>query len=277
MKRTLLACVIGINCVSIAQATTIKQSIEKAISSNPRVLSQHYAVMADQHFIRQMQGQYWPSVDVTGGYGPEYANNTSTRGSAKGGSTQLDRQEGDIAIQEILYDGGKRSSQVDQKKAIKNYDGSNLTETKESVALSTAEAYINVLREQSVVDIYEAAIANDEQKVTNIEKGLDSGSNKASDAQLTRSMLALNKTRLSEAQTRLSEAANFYEQLVGEKPTKTMQKPMLPKSMPKTIEQAWDQGKVDNPGVLASGDQIENAKAKLRETKADYYPEELSA
>lgn len=275
MTKSILSASIAIISLGITQsmfATTINNSVDQALNQSPKVLSQRYQVMADNHFIRQKEGLYWPTIDLSGGIGRELADNTTTRADGFG-NNKFTAKEGSFKVSEKLWDGGSRASQVAQKQSTKASDDEVLLELKNAVALDTADAYMNVLREKEIVKVYQTALKEDEQMVASLEKGVARGASRASDAQLMRSMTALNKSRLQEAQTRLSQAENAYEEVVGEMPGKNLLKPAMPDSMPKTAEAAWEIGKVSNPSILSSKFLMDNARQVVDEKRAAYYPE----
>ena len=100
----------------LALATTIEESIQAALETNPEV----GVVAADREAIeqelRQAHAEYLPSIDVRGAAGPEYTDSPVTRNRDDEGDTEtLLRLESQVTLTQMLFDGFATQSEVQRQ------------------------------------------------------------------------------------------------------------------------------------------------------------------
>ena len=88
-----------------AQAVSLNEAIELAISTNPDigiVASNREAVDEE---LKQARGLYLPQIDLALGIGKEGTNDRTTRGSGRSDTLYLPRQEASVTLQPRLLGG----------------------------------------------------------------------------------------------------------------------------------------------------------------------------
>lgn len=109
-------------------ADTLTEVIQHTLETNPDILiSTNNRRAADQK-LKQAQGGYWPSIEMTGGYGRENSDNPTTR-NRTGGDITLTRQEIGLTLSQMLFDGFDVKHRVAQQKWLVNYAAYNVENT----------------------------------------------------------------------------------------------------------------------------------------------------
>jgi len=102
----LLSALFLVTCLPL-RADSIGSIIEEALQSHPLITSRSYAYDSSQHEEREALAPYFPTVDIRGSSGGEYADNSSTR-AVIGGSSSLWRTDGTLLASQLIFDGGDR-------------------------------------------------------------------------------------------------------------------------------------------------------------------------
>src|SRR5262245_45785203 len=101
----LLSCVVLSLTTSAAWAETLRQAVETAVTTHPKVLAadaQRRAVVQDRN---QARGGYFPSVDVNAANGREKTDSPDVRLTGAD-SVSLNRREAGVIVSQNLFAGG---------------------------------------------------------------------------------------------------------------------------------------------------------------------------
>ena len=117
-RAVLLGTALSVSGIAAAEAMSLKEAIQQAISNNPDigiVASNREAVDEE---LRQARGLYLPQIDLAAGIGRERTNDRATRSDGVGGdASTLTRQEASLTLQQRIFDGYESDSTVRREKA----------------------------------------------------------------------------------------------------------------------------------------------------------------
>jgi adhesin transport system outer membrane protein len=262
---------------SSARAGTLEETIEAALRTNPDV----GVVQADRKAIdqelRQARAQYFPSVDLRAAAGPEYSNsvttrNRTTRAQGSDASTTLMRWESQLTLTQVLFDGFAIQSEVDRQLGRISSAAYRVAETSEFIALDAVEVHLNVLRNQTLVEL---ARENLEQhrgllgQVADLER---QGGGSIADVHQAEARVAAAQSVLATSIGNLEDAKALYMSVVGS-PADALAESVAPVyALPERPEAAAGQASVDSPTVMIANADIEVAKAELQGSRSGYYP-----
>ena len=117
LKAALLGTALVLPGSLTAQAVSITEAIELALSTNPNigiVASNREAVDEE---LKQARGLWLPQIDLALGIGRERTNDRTTRASSPSHLT-LTREEASITLQQRIFDGFEANSTIDREKAL---------------------------------------------------------------------------------------------------------------------------------------------------------------
>jgi adhesin transport system outer membrane protein len=260
-----------------AIAGTLEESIQSALSTNPDV----GVVQADRRAIdqelRQARAGYLPSLDLRAGAGPEYSNsvttrNRVTRAPGSDASTTLMRWESQLTLTQMLFDGFATQSEVDRQLGRINSAAYRVQETAEFIALDAVETHLNVLRNQTLVELARQNLDQHRTLLGQVVELERQGGGSIADVHQAEAREAAAQSVLATTIGNLEDAKALYISVVGE-PAEALAESVPPVyALPESPEAAAGRASVDSPTVLIANADIEVAKAELEGSRAGYYP-----
>ena len=257
-----------------ALATTIEESIQAALETNPEV----GVVAADREAIeqelRQARAEYLPSVDLRGAAGPEYTDSPVTRHRRNGndGSTTLLRLESQLTLTQMLFDGFATQSEVQRQIARIDSASHRVQEAAEFIGLDAVEAHLDVLRNQALVELARENIEQHQRILGQVRQLEDRGAGSIGDVRQAESRLAEAENALATALGNLRDAEAFYLAVVGVAPV-DLEEGLIPlAAVPESPDAAASLASVTSPTVQIANADVDVAEAELRGARAGYYP-----
>lgn len=284
MKQKNIVTLAILPCLSLCvptqlQAEPLKDVVEKVIKTNPDILAttQHRRSVDEE--LKGAKGGYLPKVDLTLGYGKERTDTPSTRAAGLN-NPELTRREAELKLSQMLFDGFGVQSEVNRQKARLNSSAYLAYGVSEEISLNAIEAYIEVLRQQELVDLARLNLENHQRTHDQIKLRSESGVGRKADMEQSQGRLSLAKSNLLAVESSLKDAETKYSYVVGNAPDKltkpAIQETLLPKTEAEAIEIA-----VNNHPILKSAlADVESAQAQHKAAKSLLYPRldlELSA
>ena len=256
-----------------ALATTIQESIQAALATNPEV----GVVAADREAIeqelRQARADYLPSIDVRGAVGPEYTDTPITRNRDFDDDTEtLLRSESQLTLTQMLFDGFATQSEVQRQISRMDSASYRVQEAAEFVALDAVEAHLDVLRNQALVELGGENLEQHRRILGQVGQLEAQGAGSIADVRQTESRLAEAQSSLALAKGNLRDAEAFYLAVVGSPPTDLEEGVAPAFALPESPDASAAAASVTSPTVQLANADIDVAQAELRAARAGYYP-----
>ena len=124
-----------------ASAISIKEAVNKAVSTNPRLKAIENNREAVNHELRRARGQYLPQIDLLVGNGLQQFSSQSTRNTGTD-DDWLNREEYSITLSQRLFDGFETNSEVERQKARVRSAANRVYENAEVLGLDAALVYL---------------------------------------------------------------------------------------------------------------------------------------
>jgi outer membrane protein, adhesin transport system len=261
----------------VALATSIEDSIQAALATNPDI----GVVAADRDAIdqelRQARAEYLPSIDLRGAAGPEWTDSPATRhrrgrGNNAGDSQTLLRLESQLTLTQMLFDGFATQSEVQRQTARIDSAAYRVQETAEFVGLDAVEAHLDVLRNQELVELARENLAQHQRILGQVGLLERQGAGSIGDVRQAESRRADAESSLALAIGNLRDAAAFYQAVVGVAPADLEDAVPPVDALPESEEASAAVASATNPTVLIADADVDVAKAELRGARAGYYP-----
>ncbi|HLJ63386.1 MAG TPA: TolC family outer membrane protein [Stellaceae bacterium] len=255
---------------SASFAQSIRETVQIAIDSNPRVAGAVDNRRTADAELRQARGLYLPQVNLSGGYGPEYSDNSFTRTS---GNAKHFRQDISAILTQRLYDGGDADGNVDSQKARSRATAHRVREAADLLALDAIEAHLDVVRLRRILDIAETNITSHRNILELVRRSATGGAGTQADLAQANSRLDQAITDREETRGLLREAEATYLDLTGIPPATLLEAPLAVGVLTAGIDASVRLAEQYNPTINASDADIESAKAQIDVADARFVPQ----
>jgi TolC family type I secretion outer membrane protein len=244
--HTALVGVLLVGSVHGAHAQSLADALIKAYGTNPTLLSSRAAVRATDEGMAQALSGWRPSLSASGSTATRRSETSTTRTTTNTNPRSLD-----LSLSQSLYAGGTTMAAISSARHSIDAERARLTATEQTVLLAAATAYLNVFRDQSVVDLN---IQNEHVLTRHLEatqNRYDVGEITRTDVHQAEARLAgSNSTRIQSEGTLESSRAN-YVNVIGEAPG-NLEGITMPLNLPTTLDEAIRIAEENNPTVLAA-------------------------
>lgn len=252
-----------------ALAGTLSETVQFAISTHPDVKEAAANRRATQAELREARGLYYPRLDVRAGIGPEWTLNTTTSPNPGG---WLGRMESDVTLQQLLFDGFAREGEVEKRASRVDAASFRVRERSEVIALNATQAYLDVLRNQELVQLAKDNVGIHEGITEDVRSRVEGGQSGIGDLQQADARLATAENTLIRAEKDLEDSIAGFIRFVGEEPSDLVLPELSDAVMPATVDEAVGLALNENPAVRAVGADIDVTHGERRVVEGDFYP-----
>ncbi|MEH6495638.1 MAG: TolC family outer membrane protein [Pseudomonas marincola] len=255
--------------LSVVHAESLNEALALTYTTNPTLQAQRASVRGVDEGVAQAISGWRPTVTVVGEAGTEYNRNSTT--TLAGGDRSYNPSSLALSVSQSLYAGGQTSANTASAEANVKAARSGLKSVEQSIFQSAVAAYMNVLRDQAVVDLNTSNVAV-------LERQLEAASDRFEVGEITRTDVAQAEARLAGSKSELvggignlkvSEAN--YERVVGQKPGELVY-PTLPANFPEAIDAALELGMNNHPDIQSAKFSEESSKHTIRSTSGQLLP-----
>ncbi|TCS61342.1 outer membrane protein [Varunaivibrio sulfuroxidans] len=248
-----------------AHAQTFEETLAAAYRSNPGLLAEQARLRAIDEGVAQARSGWRPSVNATMTTGRAIDDKSATPKVYRDPSTM------GVTISQPLYSGGKTVAATAQADNAVYAGRARLSSAEQTVLLNAATAYVNVVRDQAVVDLN----INNEQV---LKRQLDAAKDRFKVGEITRTDVDQASARLAGATADRIQAegaletsrANFVS-VVGMAPEK-LGAPDIEFSLPDSLGEAVKIAAEGNYTVQAAVYDERAARDGVRGVEGDLLP-----
>lgn len=226
-------------------AETLVDALAAAYSNNPALEAGRARLRAvDENVPRALSG-WRPTVEIDGRVGIHYSKTGAF------GDETLEPWSGQLTASQPLYRGGRTVAGTRRAESEVLAERARLLTVEQDVFLATSVAYINVLRDEAVVDL-------NRNNVQVLERQLEATRDRFEVGEITRTDVAQAEARLSraasdrvQAEGNLASSRAAYVRLVGDEPGTLEPAPRLT-DLPEDEESAIAIAMENNPALHAA-------------------------
>ena len=258
-------------CATPALAVELRDAVQAALNTNPEIRQAIHNKEATKAERKQAQGLYYPRVSVEASAGIRELRNPSRRRIGLANNT-LYPVEGDLIVDQLLFDMGGREAEIRRQAARTDAAGARVEERSEFVALNVSRAYIDYLLQQRLVAIAEDNATFHERLAGDLREGVAKGSISIADQQQAEERLQSARVRITEAREDLDTAAIQFQTLTGMPVDSVSMPPDLSQFMPATLADAEALARKDNPRVQEAIADLASAREEIKAAKAELGP-----
>ena len=244
----------------------IRDSIGKAIRTNPEVLAAISNRDATEKELDNAKAGRYPTIDLRLGGGNERTNTRSIDNKS------LDRQEVSIQAKQLLFDGGAVSGEIERQRARLQSLDSKVFDTSDSVAQRVADIYLEVLKNQEIYDLAKNNLESHQDYLEKIRDRANAGVATSADLQLAEGRAALASSTLAAKEASLDDAKFRYKRLVGEMPKNLVKPNAITQVIPALVELANEISVNNNASLKVAMQDTLAAREAEKAARARFMP-----
>ncbi len=252
---------------SRANVETLEDALVQAYNTNPTLLAQRAALRAVDETVNQAVASWRPTVTASTSYTIAENDIETTVAEARFGDLNNDGDQNDafvntltteddtlnygVTVQQNVFRGFRTLNETRQAKANVRASREQLRTTEINVLLDTVTAYMDVLRDEAVIQL-------SQNNVAVLKRQLEASQDRFRVGEITRTDVAQSEARLSGAQSNLIAAEaqltvsrSAFERVVGVQPARLTAPPPLP-PLPGTEDEARNIALDFNPNLRAA-------------------------
>lgn len=252
-----------------AQAETLQDALAKAYENNPTLTGARAGQRANDENVPIQKSQGLPQV----GAQVDYQENLVLPGNAFFSPKRSVSVGGQVSVP--IYQGGAVRNAVKAAKFRVEAGQADLRATEASIFSQTVGAYMDVIRDQAIVQLNQKNVAVLRTNLQASSDRFEIGDLTRTDVAQSQARLALAEGDLRTAESNLISSRESYIRLVGDTPVDLEQPPMLP-NLPVTAEEAVAIALNNNPDIDAANQLVSASRADISVARASRLPK-LSA
>ena len=262
MKKLLLTVSLTVFCFSNAIAVTLYDALNQTYQNNIQLNAERENLKASEEDINISKSDYMPSLTLSGSKSIEDTNKLTNQTGGDATISDVDPFTTSIKLEQTLLDFGRG---LELKKSITglNLAKAKLTKKEQDVLHSAIDAYSSLILAREKQNINRKNLNLLKRQVENDKIRLDRGQITITDLAQSESSLAGAQAQFTQAKSDLLIAKLTYENIIGNisDPNKLKKNSNAIVSIPKTLDEAINLSKQNNPDIkIANFDVIQSEK-----------------
>jgi adhesin transport system outer membrane protein len=245
-----------------ARATTLREAVQQAVLTNPRIDAAQANRRANEFSFRQAKGRFLPEVEVNADIGQQKSDRPEGLGPDVN-NQWLDRRQATISIRQVLFDGWDRANDIYRSQAGISAASFRVLVRSEAVGLNSVEAYIDVIRHDDLLALAQSNVKRHEALLRIIQERYDGGRAPIGDLQQTVERVEAAKALVAQIKVQRETARAKYKNAVGVPPS-GLKAVTYAGGIPKSVAEVTHRAIRNNPRV----------KEAVAETEVSYFDKE---
>jgi adhesin transport system outer membrane protein len=268
LTRFFLASTIAL-CTGPALAESLRSAVQYALTTNPALKASQAETRATAFELMELRGQYLPVVDVFGEAGYQRVDDPESL-SVLDNDTTKSRNRLGVNAEYLIFDGYRRANTVYANAA--RVDGSifRLLDASETMALNAAEAYIDVVRHQILLEVARRNVAKHQEIGRRVGDLVDGGRLPFSDKLTIDDRINSARVAQLDVERALSDAVARYERVIGRAPSGSMRLERAP--VPPSLNALTQAAVTNSYRVRFAQAQVDQSKFNQDVTNANEAP-----
>ena len=274
-------CVVIASSAVTARSDTLEWALVQAYQNNPSLNAQRASLRAADENVPQALSGYRPKLSVTASGGFNYFDQVNKTVNQQVfpnqaiytslGSDLPTRQFGATATQ-TLFNGFQTANRTRQAESQVAGARETLRVTEQQVLLDAATAYMNLIRDQAILDLNRRNVEVLTEQLKQTRDRFNVGEVTRTDVAQAESRLAAGRSQLLQAQSNYITSQANYRRVIGVDPGRLSPGTPVDRLSPATLARAITQGETESPSVLAAMYGVDVAELAVKINEAALYP-----
>ena len=267
MRGTLLAAAgtaaLALGSAAWAETQTLREALVKTYNTNPTIMAERAALRATDEGVAIARAGGRPTVSGTAGVNQDLI------------TTNLGRNQRDLSlggdVSMPLYSGGRVRNAVRAANVRVEAGRADLRATEGDVFTEAVAAYMDVLRDRSIVALNRNQVRVLETNLQATRDRFEVGDLTRTDVAQSEARLALARSSLATVEGRLESSEENFRRVIGDLPGDLQPPPPLP-PLPTTPEQAVEIALANNADLVAIAAQARAAGFDVAAVRGERLP-----
>jgi len=273
MKKLLLVVSLTAFSFSNAIAVTLYDALNQTYQNNIQLNAERENLKASEEDINISKSDYMPSLTLSGSKSIEDTNKLTNQTGGDATISDVDPFTTSIKLEQTLLDFGRG---LELKKSITglNLAKAKLTKKEQDVLHSAIDAYSSLILAREKQNINRKNLNLLKRQVENDKIRLDRGQITITDLAQSESSLAGAQAQFTQAKSDLLIAKLTYENIIGNisDPNKLKKNSNAIVSIPKTLDEAINLSKQNNPDIKIAKFDLAQSEKDLAISESDLMP-----
>jgi outer membrane protein len=248
-----------------ARAETLELALIQAYQNNPNLNSQRAAVRATDENVPQALSGYRPKVTATASVGELYQNlDNKTAGVMTSLSGNVTPLTYGITATQTLFNGFQTGNRTRQAESQVLAARETLRAAEQTILLSTAAAYMNLLRDTAIFDLQRRNVEVLQEQLRQTRDRFNVGEVTRTDVAQSESRLAAGRSSVLLAEANYKTSAAVYRQVVGRDPHNLTAATPVDRFSPRTQIDAVGAGNAQHPNVINAQYNVDGALSQVK-------------
>ncbi len=266
----LVTCLSGL-AGNIAYATepllTLKEMVEKTVTSNPEVQSRYHKFLESGYEQEVMRAGFLPKADVVANYRKQEELVKPADGTA------TPRFNSELVLRQMIFDGFATNNEVKRLGHASRVRYYELQSAMQNTTLEFVRAYIDAMRYRELTQFAKDNYVVHKQLFDRIKERVTAGVARKVDLEQATGRLALAEANLLTEATNLHDVTARMQRLYGEIPPETLEAPtFFNAGVEPTAVEALKVAYNQNPDLLSTIEDIQSSQDEIKAREARYMP-----
>ncbi|WP_339855414.1 TolC family outer membrane protein [uncultured Nisaea sp.] len=244
---TVSACILGVYAPPTT-AETLSEVLAYTYRTNPTLNAARANLRVVDEGVPRAKGGWLPTVSSTLSVGYYNADVDTNVSSSDGSSTP---KSAILSVTQPLYRGGRTVADVNSAEYSVQQERANMFDTEQNTLLNALTVYMNVIRDQSVLELQKKNRARLETQLQATRDRFEVGEVTRTDVAQSEARVAIAEADLIQAEGNLISSRVAYERIVGTVPSE-LESPDIDASLPESREEAVEQSVINNFTLIAA-------------------------
>jgi TolC family type I secretion outer membrane protein len=257
---------------AVAEAQILEEAWAEAYRSNPSLQAERAKLRSTDEGVSQAQSHWRPSVDATANIGKIYQYLPAQKQSGLDPNYSDTSRSYGVQVTQPLFRGFRTDAETEAAENQVLSERARLDDAEQQLFLDTATAYLDLIRDQEVLNSNRENEHVLERKLEETRIRAKYGELTQTDVRQAESRLARSHVTRYQAESSVTADQESYRRLVGQ-PAERLTSPDLTFSLSHDPDDLLYQAETRNPKVVSARYDIDEAKAEVDLNKGSLLPE----
>ena len=246
---------------------TLKEMVEKTVTSNPEVQSRYHRFLESGFEQKVVRGGFLPKADIVSTYRKQEELIKA------GDGTAIPRFNNELVLRQMIFDGFATSNEVNRLGHANRVRYYELQSAMQNITLEFMRAYIDSMRYRELSQFAKDNYVVHKQLFDRIKERVTAGVARKVDLEQATGRLALAEANLLTETTNLHDVTARLQRLYGELPPETLEAPtFFYAGVEPTASAALKVAYNQNPDLLSTIEDIQASQDEVKTKESRYMP-----
>jgi len=255
-------------------ADSLTEALLKAYNKNPKLNAERENINISKEDINISKSDFLPTVTLSGTKSKEDTDKLTNQSGGEASITDVDPLTTSLLIEQTLYDGRSRKSDLEKSKLGLDISKIKLLKVEQEILYQAVEAYTGLVLATNKYKINQSNVNLLERQVETDQARLEKGQISLVDLAQSESSLAGANAKFIEAKNEVVTGKLIYENVIGsiDNINNLTDKLNFNLKLPESLAKANEISQKNNPDLIIAKLELQQAKKDIQIAQADLGP-----